>query len=348
MRTLAVCLAALASVGVAHAGPPPLPAFNIIPGSLTVSGVSSGGYMASQFHVAHSAAVAGAAVIAGGPYYCAGGDYPANLVRAFNVCMDAPDLAPYLGPPDVDRLLEETRERAADGSIDDPSHMTGDRVFLFSGADDDLVPEDVVTSVREYYAAFLPPAQITAVTDVPTAHAFVTVDWGNACDAFETPYINACGYDMAGEILRQLYGDLRPAAAETPGLRIFDQSPFTDDLAAAGLAEEGYVYVPAACAAGDPCRVHVALHGCLQNANAVGDAFVAHAGYNRWAESNDIVVLYPQTAASTESVAGIDVPWPNPAGCWDWWGYTGDNYYLKSAPQIRAVMAMVQALSSTP
>src|SRR5262252_7503756 len=39
----------------------------------SVSGVSSGGYMAVQFHVAHSATVIGAGVLAGGPYYCAEG-----------------------------------------------------------------------------------------------------------------------------------------------------------------------------------------------------------------------------------------------------------------------------------
>ena len=35
---------------------------------ITVSGLSSGGYMAVQYQVAHSSSVAGAGVIAGGPY----------------------------------------------------------------------------------------------------------------------------------------------------------------------------------------------------------------------------------------------------------------------------------------
>ena len=29
----------------------------------------------------------------------------------------------------------------------------------------------------------------------------------------------------------------------------------------------------------------------------------------------------------------------NPNGCWDWWGYTGQNYATKEAVQIRAVLA---------
>ena len=51
---------------------PPLPALDAL-ARATVSGVSSGAYMAVQFHVAHSARVLGVGVIAGGPYYCAQG-----------------------------------------------------------------------------------------------------------------------------------------------------------------------------------------------------------------------------------------------------------------------------------
>jgi hypothetical protein len=36
----------------------------------------------------------------------------------------------------------------------------------------------------------------------------------------------------------------------------------------------------------------------------------------------------------------------NPLGCWDWWGYTGTNYALKSAPQMAPIMAMVSRLTS--
>jgi poly(3-hydroxybutyrate) depolymerase len=39
-------------------------------GAVTVSGLSSGGFFAHQFHVAHSALVAGAGIVAGGPYGC--------------------------------------------------------------------------------------------------------------------------------------------------------------------------------------------------------------------------------------------------------------------------------------
>jgi len=50
----------------------PLPQLNIDKTQTTVSGISSGGYMAVQLHVAYSATFKkGAGVIAGGPFNCA-------------------------------------------------------------------------------------------------------------------------------------------------------------------------------------------------------------------------------------------------------------------------------------
>jgi hypothetical protein len=53
---------------------PPLSEYNIDASQTSVSGLSSGGYMAVQFEVAFSSLVRGAGIIAGGPYYCAHGD----------------------------------------------------------------------------------------------------------------------------------------------------------------------------------------------------------------------------------------------------------------------------------
>ena len=107
------------------------------------------------------------------------------------------------------------------------------------------------------------------------------------------------------------------------------------------MAETGYLYVPSACtAAGARCRVHVALHGCLQSFQSVQDSFIAHAGYNAWADGNKLLVLYPQVDKSSSP--------DNEYGCWDWWGYTGGHYAHKSAPQMKAIMAMVRRLAREP
>lgn len=46
---------------------PNLPALGLAADGVTVSGLSSGAYMAGQFQIAHAASVAGAALLAGGP-----------------------------------------------------------------------------------------------------------------------------------------------------------------------------------------------------------------------------------------------------------------------------------------
>jgi poly(3-hydroxybutyrate) depolymerase len=107
------------------------------------------------------------------------------------------------------------------------------------------------------------------------------------------------------------------------------------------MADLGYVYVPGICAK-ERCRVHVAFHGCRQGAQQIGERFVRDAGYNRWADTNRLIVLYPQAMPRY-------VFWTfNPRGCWDWWGYSGSRYATKEAPQIRAVMAMVERLATAP
>jgi poly(3-hydroxybutyrate) depolymerase len=67
----------------------------------------------------------------------------------------------------------------------------------------------------------------------------------------------------------------------------------------------------------------------------VDAAFYRGAGFNRWAAANRLIVLYPQVSKSPA----------NPFGCWDWWGYTGAGYAKKSAPQMKAIMAMVKRLT---
>src|SRR5918993_4985976 len=49
----------------------PLPALGVDPTQTSVSGISSGAYMAGQFHLAFSTTVVGAGVVAGGPWGCA-------------------------------------------------------------------------------------------------------------------------------------------------------------------------------------------------------------------------------------------------------------------------------------
>ena len=339
-RVFALALALTAAAARAN---DPLPTLGADPRAVTVSGVSSGGYMAVQFNVAHSSVVAGAGVLAAGPYYCAQG----SVVTAYYNCMTPGTRTPL---PGIDQLRAQTEVLARARSIDPTDNLASARVWLFSGTGDRTVDPSVVDALRESYARYGVPAErIAFVKDKPAGHAMVTESAGGACPVTAAPFINDCDFDAAGELLKHLLGPLDPPAAKESGRIIrYDQKRFAaGDAYSIGMADSGYAYVPRACEAAQ-CRVHVAFHGCRQSVEAIGERFVREAGYNRWADTNRLIVLYPQTISRNGwGMAGLHWSFVfNPRGCWDWWGYTGRQYMTRSGPQIAAVKAMVDRLAA--
>jgi hypothetical protein len=84
-------------------------------------------------------------------------------------------------------------------------------------------------------------------------------------------------------------------------LKQFNQTKYI--VGGASLMNTGFVYIPTACQEnnGSNCTLHISFHGCNQNVYAIGDAYVSHIGLNAWAESNKLIVLYPQAATSIKS-----------------------------------------------
>jgi hypothetical protein len=322
-----------------------LPALGAKINETSVSGVSSGAYMAGQFELAHSRDVIGAAIIAGGPYGCSESLYAdvmpgpgtaiLNLTKAINGCML--DALQAFGVPNPELLADRAGRLAEKDRIDPVTSVQDDRIYLFSGKDDHTVVPSIVAAAREFYKALgVPEEQIEYVTNMPAGHGFITKGKGPACDYTGKPYIVDCGYDQAGALLAQIYGPLNPRAAETSGAYVvFDQTVFTGDLTNHGLSDSGVVYMPKNCLEGNSCRVHIAFHGCGQNQTFVGNAFSHDTGFAQWADTNNIIVLFPQTANTPI----------NPQGCWDWWGYTGPGYLTRAAPQIVAVRRMLEQLA---
>jgi len=327
----------------------PLPALGAEIARTTVSGLSSGAYMAGQFQVAHSDIVAGAGLVAGGPYGCAESEFsrlwpiwttaiPHNLNRALNACMD--DSLALMGEPDIDTLVDRTRELADDGKIAPVSEPRADRVYLFHASDDQTVARSVVAAAETYYRDIgVPAANIRFKRLARGAHAFITLDDGPDCGVSGPPFLNDCDYDQAGAILTHLYRDTaEPDGPPAGRFAVFDQTRYIDGGDQHSLAREGMVYIPPDCLDRPGCAVHIAFHGCEQNRPQIGDAFIRGAGYARWADANRLIVLFPQTIRSTV----------NPKACWDWWGYTGLEFRERSAPQITAVRAMLGRLAEQP
>lgn len=310
-------------------------------GQVSVSGLSSGGYMAVQFEVAYSASVVGAGVIAGGPYFCSQG----SVISATTVCSCTSPLFScrvQAGGTRIAELIAVTDQFAAGGAIDPPAGMARHKIWLLSGRADTVVPQPVMDDLKTYYRHYIDDANIFYKRDLPAQHTMPTDAYGNRCSKLGSPYISNCGYDAAGELLRWIYGPLsaRNGGRATGRLIEFDQSEFLADPTWHGMADNGYLYVPAGCEgnAGQGCRLHVAFHGCLQDPSNIGTKFVQHAGYNRWADSNRIVVLYPQTSPI--------YPFTNPNACWDWFNYDDVRFAQKAGNQMAAVKRMIDRLTN--
>lgn len=314
-----------------------LPSFKGDINETSVSGLSSGAFMAAQLEVAYSATIKGAGIVAGGPYYCAAG-----IISNTSICMGQ---VPFVAPNPA-LMVSAAQGFAALGQIDPLDNLKSDRVYIFSGTDDSVVKQVAVDATASFFAyAGVPAENLLYVKTVPAGHAVITPSFGNDCSANASPYISHCikdgtGYDQAGAILQHIYGTLNPPTA-TPGGKIveFDQRPFASAISS--MANTGFVYVPKSCADGNACKVHVAIHGCVQSADKVGDDFYNKTGYNNWADTNGIIVLYPQVNSS------YTIPF-NPQGCWDWWGYSGPNYALKSGVQMQAIYNMITTLLAKP
>jgi poly(3-hydroxybutyrate) depolymerase len=382
-NTLSLCfatiLALLVSVfpSVAHhddiPDPPPLAVseslptgLRLDPASVTVSGLSSGGFFAHQFHIAYSDRVSGAAILAGGPYGCVDIiDNPLRPTQKLDRTSAAVMACTHtLGdrfwglrpsPPSAEEAAELIQDAHRAGDIADPAHLAGDRVWLFRGDLDPIIPEAVGQSLATLYRLLgigdedlrIEAGDLarTAGHGMPVAGLFGQSRLGlPACGMSAPPFLLECGVDAAELLFRHLYpddfGETPVDAHEAGTLRAFDQSGVFDAASTAGLSAVGYIFVPDICLSGE-CRLHVAFHGCRQNADAQGrerihDDFIRDAGYNRWAAANRIVVLYPQ---ATEAVG-------NPRACWDFWGYSGDDWRTRQGVQMRATAALIDQLLS--
>ncbi|SCF14876.1 Esterase PHB depolymerase [Micromonospora coriariae] len=292
-----------------------------------VAGVSSGAYLATQLHVAYSSRIRGAAVFAAGPYYCAQN----NVAQALYGCGD------NRYPTNLSALQTYTRTWASYGWVDPVGNLSGDPVYVFHGGNDTTVKKSVTDDLVRYYQHF--GASVQYDSGSAAGHGWVTPYGTRGCTATTSPFLNDCGTDPQNALLRKLLGGVNaPNTGPLGGTLIrFSQNTFAVNGWANGLSMDanGFAYVPSSCAAGQSCRLLVALHGCLQGYGSVGTAFVDRANLNQYADTNNLIVLYPQA-----STAGT-----NPNGCWDWWGYLGaTNYPIKGGAQVETVMNMIRRL----
>jgi hypothetical protein len=226
-------------------------------------------------------------------------------------------------------MAAAAKQSANTQRIDPLSNLTERRIYAFSGTDDSVVRTPAVNATTSFFELVgVKKSNLIYVHDVPAGHAVIAPGYGNDCSANSAPYISHCtlhgkSYDQAGALLTHIYGELQPRVDVPSGSIVsFNQRAYA--AASTGMAGIGYLYVPPTCAAGEGCKMHVAIHGCLQAAGSAdgkfGDQFYTKTGYNNWADNNHILLLYPQLESGRSN---------NPQDCWDWWGYSSTKYAYK-------------------
>jgi len=295
--------------------------------TIGVSGFSSGAMMATQMHVAFSKSISGAAPFAGAPYLTGG-----------------PDLN---GGASVEDLYQETLALAEAGLIDPVENMREDQVYIFTGTLDSVVPPELSPKMKSFYSRFMEEDQIELKNDIAAEHGFPSANNGGVCSELVPPnYVNFCNYNGAAEMLKRVFGPISDdATLDEYILRDYDQNEFVQngDASTIAMDSQGYIFVPSRCEnRANPCHLHLHFHGCTQGRENIGDGYIRQSGLLPLAEANNIVMVFPQ----------IKQNWlqGNPFGCWNFWGYLGDQanyqYATKEGYQLEAVARLVERVAN--
>lgn len=300
---------------------------------VSVSGVSSGGFMSAQMLVAYSGDIQGAGLFASGPYFCTRG-----TIMTTADCMTT-GVSIY-----TDQLLLAAAGFETLGLIDPLSNIKNSNVYIFSGQKDWVVWTEVVKKNEEFFRKL--GANIKADYSVLAEHSFPTDSFGNKCDTLGSPYINNCNFKGAKLALEHILNkELDPKVdIKEQNLLSFNQDKYNPGITSS-FGKTGYIYVPDGCK-NKACTLHVAFHGCSQTIGDIGLDYVKSTGYLGIAEANDFIVLFPQV--KTSSI----YPY-NPKGCWDWWGYSevipfpvDYTFPTNVGTQMKAVYRMIKDLQS--
>lgn len=324
-----------------------LQSYQIDPAKVFVAGISSGGFAAVQMHVAHSSTFKGAAVYAGGVYWCAGAGGAATALANCGGETLPTNQASYNSTLAASEAYLDSQSSL--GTIDPATNLAGQPVYLWSGTQDQVVNPLEMRDLQSEYVHY--GANVRFDNTFPAAHGWESPDGELGCGTSGSPYMISCSengapYDSVQTWLTMFLGSLAPrnSGKLRGSLMTFDQTEFGASPNVS-MSPTGSVFVPKSCTQGKPCGLVLALHGCLQQSALIGDRWVSEAGINEWADTNDLVVLYPDTIASS-------APGPtNPNACFDWWGYSNQvdpSYALKSGLQMSVLYAMVQRVTGRP
>jgi hypothetical protein len=154
----------------------------------------------TQIQLAYSSEIFGVGSIAGGPWGCS-----QISLRGGVQCMLFPETI------NVTRLVNLAKEHERARKIDSLRNIQNQKIFLFHGNIDSVVLPLGSKLLREFYVLLGKKLEEIDLVNINVEHAMITDDFGNTCEYLGTPFINNCHYDLAGAILKKMYGnDLKP------------------------------------------------------------------------------------------------------------------------------------------
>src|ERR1700730_3486269 len=202
----ALTCAALVTASPLAAEPVALRGYNAAIGESSISGISSGAFVAIQFATAWSSVIKGVGVIAGGPYWCAKADsddfingFTLPIMTATGPCMTGP-------PPELSSSFAKADAKAASGDIDPLKFVSRQKIYVFHGYNDAVVAKSVTDATADFYRHYLGEPNRGSLyyqTTIGAGHSLVVAqdphkDGLNDCRDNASPFIDQCGYDQAG------------------------------------------------------------------------------------------------------------------------------------------------------
>lgn len=261
----------------------------VLAGTLTASGISSGGFMASQLATIYSDQISGVGTVAGGVFFCAKNHFQEKIAQygrtgyfafgvsskvsltmtmqplemnpiyqAVGVCMESPEdtHGASAGPMDLSFM----NEFESQGLIAPARHIAHQRVLIYQGKDDNVLRPPMALKLEEYYRRMGVPNSFLKSVLRPGGHNFPTDrEDGIGCYGEGVPYVANCKYDLAGDVLQHTLGRKLVRGVMNPDhLHIVEQMN-----APTSIQSYGYLYANNFCLnSPEECDLHVAFHGC--------------------------------------------------------------------------------------
>lgn len=343
LKKLAMLMVLFSTAGIAGAtwssgtGAGQLPAAD--PARVAVTGISSGAFMATQVQLAYPELFPRAAMLAGGPYDCA------VIVRN---CLAPSEVS----DTQMAYILDRVKTNVSRGLLGNPGNLQNGIAYVLYGTSDNVVGTAIAGSVTQFYKKLQLIYDLKGLAiseDIGDfGHTFPTylsppnlpVNYPlghDDCRKPIAPYLGHCNFDAAKAILQHLYPEASAGEepADTSGALLTVDASTLGETAGAFIDDKAYAYVPSACNKDGSCGLLVVLHGCNQSRETIGETFVRNVGFNRWAADYHVIVVYPQTQVADG----------NYGGCWDWLGYTGENFDTRLGPQMRFIADIVKGMA---